>query len=521
MTESTVGARLRRRRARDDEAMAVDRNEPQSASQTDGIEYGYGGWTVTLDNVPMPSSEPQVVKPSGTRDAGEARMRARGRREGGRQGRDRTTGRADISPTGGEANAANTALVAAAAAASSEPPVEEDRPIIAATPRRAYGPEDRARTVPPPPEPDLRREQERANALGARNRTAQRIEGGGTVIIENQLFPLVDWSNGGIAIRSDGHFYRIGDVRTLELEIDLGDYAVNMDIDAEVANRSSERTGWRFINPSEEQRQVLRALTQVSLQSKPFAAPRRAQVANAAPATAGAASRGKGARTRRPRGVGPLTALMSLPFNLAVIGLVAGVAILTLAADKTRTESGPAGPVRAEHAAVAVERVAVWAGQGGVVLDWAAAPGEAVDRGATLVTLANDLAGSEQRTIISPCECYLARILADPGERVVRGQTLGLLYQQGAEGHVQALFAAGSDIAPGQNVSVDLPYSGRTFDGVVVRVGHLADPKAFIGLPAAIFGSDPGAEFARIRTTPSIPAALAGDPAVVTLEPGG
>ena len=32
-----------------------------------------------------------------------------------------------------------------------------------------------------------------------------------------------------------------------KLEIDLDDYAVNLDLGAEVVNRNSQRTGWRFL----------------------------------------------------------------------------------------------------------------------------------------------------------------------------------------------------------------------------------------------------------------------------------
>ena len=51
------------------------------------------------------------------------------------------------------------------------------------------------------------------------------------------------------------------------------------------------------------------------------------------------------------------------------------------------------------------------------------------------------------------------------------------------------------------------------------RVGQLDDPQDYIGLPSAIIENGEGAVFARITTTPAVPAALAGDPAIVTLDP--
>ena len=71
----------------------------------------------------------------------------------------------------------------------------------------------------------------------------------------------------------------------------------------------------------------------------------------------------------------------------------------------------------------------------------------------------------------------------------------------------------------GAEVSVDLPYSGESYKGVVERVGRLDDPQDYIGLPSAIVRGDTGAVFARIKTPPAMPAALAGDPAIVTIDP--
>ncbi len=544
-----MGARLRRRRARGDTpAPTADPAVTAGGESVEPFAYGYGGWSVSLDNVAMPETappkaraEPAPAPPAPEPEPGEPPLAERppaaepatAVREPEPEPEpvpepepEPALAAAEPAPPVEDAAPAEPRVSDVMLPAPVEPPApvrpapaaEDDRPIIAAPTRRAATLE--ARTPRLPRRPDRTERTPRgANPsgldVGARKRTAQRIEGGGTVIIEERLFPLVDWSSGGIAIRSEGHLYRIGDVRMLEIEIDLGDYAVNMDVEGEVANRSSDRTGWRFVNPTEDQRQVLRTLTNASLHGKPFTAP--------LPKAEGVPEPKRAKRkVRRGRGFSPLAALMSLPFNLAIIALVAGVAILTMSAEKARrTADAPAvtqGAARAEHAAVAVERVALWTDDAGLILEWAVAPGQEVARGAQVVVVATD-AGGERRAIVSPCDCVLARILADPGERTVRGQTVGLLYPRDAQGHVQALFRRGAAPSRGAHVIVDLPYSGEQYQGVVERVGQLADPQSFIGLPAPIFTADPGSVYARIKTMPPIPAALAGDPAIVTVRP--
>lgn len=359
---------------------------------------------------------------------------------------------------------------------------------------------------------------------GARKRRAVRIEGGGTVMIGEDLFPLIDWSTGGIAIASDNQLYRIGDRKKLEIELDLEDYAVNVDIEAEVVNRSSDRTGFEFINPTDRQRQLLRSLTQVSLKGGALAPP-----ANGPSKRRGAfIDGGRKTRTRRSnsatwRRVSPLAAIMSFPFNAAIIALVAGVAILTLrggAIEEVASVGASSTPtIRAEHAAVAVERLPLDTAQSGVILEWGASPGAEVSEGEALVSLVLNDAEGGRAVIQSPCDCFLARILAEPGRRVAAGETVALLYPRDTEGHVQALFPSGKAPDLGAEVSVDLPYSGESYKGVVERVGRLDDPQDYIGLPSAIIENGEGAVFARITTTPAVPAALAGDPAIVTLDP--
>lgn len=405
------------------------------------------------------------------------------------------------------AAAGAAALADAAAPADAQSTPDADRPQGRASRRRDRLPRTRREQAAP------------AQEGGAGGRRAQRIDGGGTVMIDDRLFELVDWSSGGLSIRSDAHLYRVGDTRNLELEIDLGDYAVNLDLDGEVVNRTSDRTGWRFRNPSDTQRQVFRALTHSSLHGRAFTAPRplpqRAETVDLRPAAPLKPSRPK-------RSFNPLAAMMSLPFNAAIIGLVAGVAILTM--NDLPASSGPPSSaadgdgVRAERAAVAVERTALVATTPGLVLGWTTSPGEPARAGAALVTLSSDSEGGGAKAIVSPCDCILARILVEPGERVTVGREVAYLYPRGVEGHIQALFAP--DVAPnvGDPVSVTLVYSRDRYDGVVQRVGRIEDPRRFIGLPSAALNGD-GLLFARIRTSPPLPAGLAGDPAIVTLEP--
>ena len=417
--------------------------------------------------------------------------------------------------------------------AASAPPPEEDRPIIAAPPpsRRPMTPandlsgettEKRSRRSGSRRNRRERNQRDRLEEAGARMRRAQRIEGGGTVMIGDALYPLVDWSTGGIAISSDSQRYRVGERTQLELELDLGDYAVNLDLMGEVMNRSAERTGWRFVNPTERQREVLRSITLASLHGRAFTAPTGSTRGRSL--AAGGGDPAGGPATRRRRRFSPLGALMSLPFNAAVIALVAGAAILVV--EEGRLSGGETAPpppvlsepVRAVHAAVAVERVPLVSDRSGTVLEWGVSPGLPVDNGEALVSIVINDASADRDVVVSPCDCYLARILAESGTTIRAGETIALLYPRGADGHIQALFAPGTAPNLDQEVAVDLPYSGDTLVGTVESVGRMEDPHLYIGLPNTI-ATGGGTVFARIATTPPVPAALAGDPAIVTVEP--
>lgn len=424
----------------------------------------------------------------------------------------------------------------------------EDRPIIAVPePRRSAGlggwSDDalaepgaisRARSLrstrgrPEPPG-------ERRDDVGARQRQSPRIEGGGTVMIDDVLYRLLDWSTGGIAVNTERRHYRVGDIRSLELELDFGDYAVNLDLTGRVANRSSGRIGWAFIGPSGAQRQVLRSLSHAALYGEPFAAPASRDTDLADMIARTGPRRQRHTAGRFAWRLKTAAALMSLPFNLMVVALIAGVAILSMASgDVALAPSGgvpevapqvvstpalPEGAIRAVHAAVAVARVPLVASVDGRVTGFDLGIGDAVDRGEPMAHVER-ADGEATEVIRAPCSCTLARIVAASGTRVSEGDTLALLTRRGARGHVQALFATDSVPRPDTPVSVDLPYSGDSFLGVVESIGEPASPDAYIGLPPASLRQSGGAVLVRIRTTPPVPAEFAGDPAIVTVEPG-
>lgn len=516
--ERSFASRLRRRRVRED----ADDRVPADV----GFDFGYG-WTVTV--APIAGSD---LLRAADMDAAEPRLLP-GQRD------DDPVRHDPPEPVDGRLMPRRPDSRRRAAPAQPEPapppppPVIEDRPIIAPTPpRRRTMPEATSRLDGPRLGP-----RDRAEGDGARHRRAQRIIGGGTVMIDDALYPLIDWSTGGIAIRSEGHLYRIGDRRLLELEIDLDDYAVNLDLDGEVVNRTSDRTGWRFVNPTDTQRQVLRALTQATTGGTAAAFPRDRGGGRPAAAIAGAPRpRPRGRRRGRPNLV---AALAAFPFNAVVILAVAGAIILAVnegelpevdlagpagsvptATSTPAPAAAPAGPITAEHAAVAVERVALTAPLGGIVLEWAMAPGGSIARGEPLVSLAvGEADAARSEAVLSPCDCILARVLAVAGESVAEGGDLALLYESGVEAHVQALFAPSSAPYPGDPVTVTLTYTGEVRDGVVDRVGRRDEPGDFIGLPQSVFADNPADVFAVVRTDPGLPPALAGDPAEVTVRP--
>ncbi|MEM8552327.1 MAG: PilZ domain-containing protein [Pseudomonadota bacterium] len=586
--ERKLRERLRRKRAgrgqRDvaDEAALVrtpDADEDYSAFDPladadpgSGSDFGYSGWSVTLDAVPMPEAQRTSVTPDASPGRLKRRLRARNASsepqsaaldygeapfdddqnelplqeepdaygEPAASDSPRQPLRAqrrvdpDLLPKRKRGEGGARAARARRRKAETFRAADEDvdRPIIAApTPRS--DPSFARSATPAPSSPRARRQASRlersfaepdppadprGDTAGARKRRHKRIAGGGTVMVGNDLYPLVDWSMGGIAIASDQQRFRVGERKTLELEIDLVDYAVNLDLEADVVNRNAERTGFQFVNLSQTQKELLRGLTQAALKNNIFAAP-------------GASRRAGGTVNLKPapsksvlwREFRPFAALMSFPFNAAVIALVAGVAILTLrtgdAPDRPLAGPVPGATLRAEHAAVAVERLALQSEVAGVVLEWGVQTGQAVEEGEALVSVGLS-GGDEGRTVLTaPCDCFLARILAVPGQRIEEGTIVGLLYRSGTEGHVQALFPSGSAPNLGDPVTVALPYSGDRYSGVVESVGRLDDPNAFIGLPSAIVQSGENAVFTRIRTTPSVPPALAGDPAIVTVRP--
>jgi len=366
-------------------------------------------------------------------------------------------------------------------------------------------------------------------------------------MIDDELYPLVDWSAGGIAIRSEQQSYRIGDRKKLELEIDLDDYAVNLDLEGEVVNRSSERTGWQFIAPTETQLEVLRALTRASLTGESFAAPFAA--------SADPRSGASGLRS----GSNPITAGLALALNLVIIALAAGAAVYHLSDGRMPGDLvaalTPAPAVRSDFAAVAVERLPLEADVAGAVVEWRAAPGDAVRAGEPLLVLLDEPAeqapaapetpaadvaeapttpgattedsgdatgdGTDApeavRTILtSPCDCTVLERSVEAGERVVAGETVGILTPETGT-RVEALFATAAAPRPGDAVAVELPASGERLAGIVEEVNPSGEADA-TSLPRALLGADETV-IARIRPTPALSPFLAGAPAIVTLAP--
>ncbi|MEM9221252.1 MAG: hypothetical protein AAGB11_02475 [Pseudomonadota bacterium] len=362
--------------------------------------------------------------------------------------------------------------------------------------------------------------------LGIRNRRAPRIEGGGSVLIGDDIVPLVDWSTGGIAIAGGGQTFRLGDVWPLELDLDMGDYAVNLDLDGEVVNRWGDKVGWRFVEPTRTQKRVLVSLSAAAEggegQNRAFdAVERRPQRERPQPSDS--------VVPRRRKLLDPSAVLLAVVFNAAIIALVATVIIFRHDGDRIAQALGPkptpvvaevepAPVLRARSAAVAVERRALVSNAAGTVLEWNVAPGEAVATGAALVSLEPEEAPGTSEVIASPCDCTFAQVLAPTGVSVGDGENIGLLYARDSEGHVQAIFPFGEEPRLGEKVVVNLPSTGERYAGVVERVGLVEDSKAYIGLPSYALGAMPATVVAHIRTTPSVPAALAGDPAIVTFE---
>ncbi|WMS43688.1 hypothetical protein RDV64_04615 [Acuticoccus sp. MNP-M23] len=465
------------------------------------------------DTVAATNPEPAQPSPTATDDAPElvaARDRLR-RRNASAEAAAAGKAAGEPAPEPTPEPAPEPAAAPAAAAKPDEPAASAERALVLPPRRSGAGPRaDRNRP---------RGDDTDGAKAASHNRRSQRIDGGGTVMIDEALYPLLDWSMGGIAVPPGRQDIHAGDRRTLEVEIDMRDYSVSLQMEGEAVNVTEDRIGWRFVSPNDRQRQVLRSLTNAACQGRSFAPP-----LDNTPAPKMIDTSGRDAVPRRSVGrFSPIAAVMSLPFNAAVIALVAGLAIIALP-DGSSTESTQsvgsmaASTVRAEHAAVAVARQTLAADATGLVLEWGFAPGETVDEGDALVSLLLSAAGEETRSVIqSPCDCNLARILVDAGDRVVEGDPIALLYPRDAEGHVQAMFPFGTAPNLGALVSVALPYSGDRFEGVVEKVGRLDDPQDYIGLPASIVSGDRNSVYAHITTTPAVPAALAGDPAIVTV----
>ncbi|MEM0906952.1 MAG: hypothetical protein AAGJ94_06290 [Pseudomonadota bacterium] len=451
----------------------------------------------------------------------------------------------------------------------------EDRPIIAAPAPSRRIPStvslraDRPiteRRDPRPAERSRRRSRgaaRRRGEDGAQLRRHPRIEGGGTVVIAGTLYPLGDWSPGGIAIASHSQSFRLGDTKLLELELDLGDYAVNLDIMGTVVNRNADKTGWQFIGPSGAQQGVLLALSKAALGEAAFLEPPSQKAMANTRDQHGPARKARGSRRRRTarRRLSDVAGPLAFAFNVVPILLVAGVVILTnaisdgtlLFADRSsapppsltspqdlalfgpplpgalqalaqgaqdaRTARDAAGnPPQslAVDAVVVADRIALLPEVSGVILAWQVSPGGIVAQGDPLATLRLDEDGELVAELESPCACMLARILAGPGTFVGSGQPAALFVASDATGGVQALFPRDSAPLLGETFTILVPATGETVTGTVEALGDDVNPRTVIGFEPETLRREGESVLARLVTEPALPAALAGDDVILS-----
>ena len=234
----------------------------------------------------------------------------------------------------------------------------------------------------------------------------------------------------------------------------------------------------------------------------------------------------------------PIGALMSLPFNAAVIALISGAAILTMrsgeesppapasldlvparvspaASEAAATRPpNPAGATEALAAAVAVDRIALDIAGPGLLLSWAGVEGERFDEMQAIATVSSDADTAAPRIILSPCACILGRIETEAGARLVPGEPAASLFPADAVGFVEAVFDAAAAPLPGTSILVDLPYSGETIAGTVQSSAPSRSGDGVLGLPERQRG-EPRTVVSRITTTPGIEPRLAGTPVIV------
>ncbi|MEM8664797.1 MAG: biotin/lipoyl-binding protein [Pseudomonadota bacterium] len=340
------------------------------------------------------------------------------------------------------------------------------------------------------------------------------VAGGGTVVIDGDLFPLTDWSPEAIGIPGARQFYKLGDRRTLELELDFGDYAVNLDLRGVVVERYEGRTEWLIDEPTRSQKNVLSALSAAALKgANPFDA--------LVSARGGPGVRSRGARRGRYRVLLPLAAIVSLPLNAVIIALIVVVALMDtgdgdlLDTPLANTASNPV--VRALHGAVSVPAVRVLSPVDARVTSVSVREGDRVEPGELLMSVRTSEDDSERVSFISPCRCVVDRVLVQKGQPMREGQWVATLYESDVTPTVRALFEP--DTAPQVGAEVTVRPTGvpTPIPGAVTAIAPPEGDR--IGLSDRVRALSSGAVMVEVMPSRPIPRALAGVPTFVDFTP--
>ena len=351
------------------------------------------------------------------------------------------------------------------------------------------------------------RERKARKPGGKRKPAAGEIAGGGTVVIDGDLYPLTDWSPDAIGIPSPRQFYKIGDRRVLELELDFTDYAVNLDLNAVVVERADGRTEWLIEKSTRRQRELLASLSAAAAKGgDPF--PSDGVSSEAARAS-------RRARNRRRRRWMPLANLASLPLNAVIITLIVIIGALTdrSALPVEATAEPVFQPVSAVDAAVAVPITRVVSPADGSLLSIDAAAGERIQRGAVLLQLRTIEEDRERVSVLSPCDCVVAELLVRDGLPLREGQLLAMLYEEDAEPTIHAFFAPGDVPAVGEKANVRP--AGVPTPVMATVTGIAPGTSGVLGVADRVRALAGDAVLVELTPERGLPATLAGVPAFV------
>ncbi|MEM6848828.1 MAG: hypothetical protein AAF580_12275 [Pseudomonadota bacterium] len=522
--ERRLAERLKRRRKSNDaeDAQLADELAPTDdaaplvpadtvQSQADGptasMAYGHDDWTVAVD-----TDRPSVP---GRRRAARAASRApkAEREETTSPARPQIERRPGERQTGGLRSRLD-AVREAEPVSQRRPAPRRDGPVIAPmdpAAAEAAPANGRPRRPVHPPRTATAVKSERestARQSGAKRKPAPgEITGGGTVVIDGDLYPLTDWSPDAIGIPSPRHFYKMGDRRVLELELDFTDYAVNLDLNAVVVERADGRTEWLVEKPTRRQRELLASLSAAAARGgDPF--PSDGVSSKAARAS-------RRARNRRLRRWMPLANLASLPLNAVIIALMVIIGALTdrSALPLAATVEPVFQPVSAVDAAVAVPVMRVLSPAHGTLLSIDVAAGELIQRGAVLLQLRTIEDDRERVSVLSPCDCVVAELLVRDGLPLREGQLLAMLYDQDAEPTIHAFFAPGDVPAVGEKANVRP--AGVPTPVMAAVTGLAPDTSGVLGVADRVRALAGDAVLVELTPEKGLPATLAGVPAFV------